>query len=620
MRTLLIANRAEIARRITRTARAMGVRTVAVYTEDDVRAPHAREADVALAIGDYLDVAELIAVARRTGADAVHPGYGFVSERGPAARAFVEAGITWIGPPPDVIEALGDKIRAKQLMGEAGVPLVPGGGVDEEIGFPVLVKAAAGGGGRGMRLVERPADLPGAVEAARREAAAAFGDGTVFLERWLADPRHVEVQIVADAHGGVIHLGERECSIQRRHQKLVEESPSPGISEDLRARMTRAAIAGAEAVGYVGVGTWEFLVDGDDFFFLEVNTRLQVEHPVTEAVTGLNLVRLQLEIADGGRVPAAPERRGHAIEVRVVAEDPARGWLPSTGTLHRCRVRGDLGVRYDLGFESGSVISPRYDSLLGKVIAHAPTRTEAAARLALGLEGLEIHGISTNRAHLAAIMREPDFLDGQTTTSYLESHPTLGADDAIDDHAVAAALWRQAARRAGETLPSGWRNVRSQGQRVTWQVPVEYVIDRDRFTATVDGRPLAGRILASGADFIDLEVDGVARRFACEAAATSVWVGTGDRQTTLVEVPRFAAASAGVASGLGPTAPVPGTVIAVEVGAGDVVVAGQTLIVLEAMKLEHRIRAEIDATVHAVAVKVGDKVDAHQVLVQLEQA
>ncbi|MHB8467194.1 MAG: acetyl-CoA carboxylase biotin carboxylase subunit, partial [Acidimicrobiales bacterium] len=465
MRTLLVANRGEIARRIMRTARGMGLRTVTVYTPEDARSLHAREADAAVAIGDYLDVPALVDAAERSGADAVHPGYGFVSERAPAARAFEAAGITWVGPPADVIEGLGDKVRAKQLMGDAGVPLLPGGPVETagEIGFPLLVKAAAGGGGRGMRLVRDEGELSAAVEAATREAATAFGDGTVFVERWLDDPRHVEVQVLADFHGNVIHLGERECSIQRRHQKVVEESPSPGIGDGLRMRIADAAVAGARAVGYIGAGTWEFLVDGQDFYFLEVNTRLQVEHPVTELVTGLDLVRLQLEIAAGGQLGERPPIRGHAIEVRLVAEDPAHEWLPSAGLLHRFRAGDVPGVRYDLGFESGSVISPRYDSLLGKVIAHAATRGEAAARLALALDRFEIHGIATNRSLLAALLREEDFLAGRTTTGYLAAHPDLcddavasnrrriDAKDAVEEHAVAVSIWDQDRRRQGQT-------------------------------------------------------------------------------------------------------------------------------------------------------------------------
>jgi propionyl-CoA carboxylase alpha chain len=605
---------------------------VAVYTDQDARASrHVRDADVALRIGAYLAVDELVDAAIRAGADAVHPGYGFVSERGAAARAFADAGITWVGPPAAVIDALGDKVRAKEMMAAAGLPLLPGGSIDtaSDIGFPLLVKAAAGGGGRGMRVVTALEELPAALDAAAREAAAAFGDGTLFLERWLPAPRHVEVQVIADGQGHVVHLGERECSIQRRHQKVVEETPSPGIGPALRDAMTAAAVAGARAVGYVNAGTWEFLVDGDEFFFLEVNTRLQVEHPVTEAVTGLDLVRLQLEIAGGSPLPMSQEQvqtRGHAIEVRVVAEDPALGWLPSTGRLHRFEASSDGHVRHDLGFGSGSVIPPDYDSLLGKVVAHAATRDEAAARLAIAVDRLQIHGVATNRALLADLLREPDFRAGRTTTDYLDSHPDLGRSPMRVEHAVAATLWQQAMRRGRArvlpTLPSGWRNLHSQGQRVGWRagdatVDVSYVVDGDRFEATVDGHDVAGRVFAVDGDGIDIEIDGVRTVFACSSADRSVWVGSPDAQTTLVEVQRFVEPGAAVAAGRGPTAPVPGTIIAVEVAPGDAVTAGQTLVVLEAMKLEHRIRAEADGVVESVPVVVGERVDAHQVLVVL---
>ncbi|GAC1531373.1 MAG: biotin carboxylase N-terminal domain-containing protein [Acidimicrobiales bacterium] len=656
VRTLLIANRGEIARRIIRTARAMGIATVAVYAEPDAHSLHVAEADMAVALGgrtpaeSYLDVARLIEAAKRTGADAVHPGYGFVSERADAARAVVDAGLVWVGPAPDVIAALGDKIRAKELMGAAGVPLLPSVALTADapggswielaagVGYPLLVKAAAGGGGRGMRLVESAADLEQAVRAATREAVAAFGDGTVFLERWLASPRHVEVQIVADAAGHVVHLGERECSIQRRHQKVVEEAPSVSISAEVRAGLTGAAVAGAIAVGYEGVGTWEFLVDGDGYYFLEVNTRLQVEHPVTEEVTGLDLVELQLRVASGAGLGISQGDigvTGHAIEVRVVAEDPALGWLPSAGTLHRFdagRGAGRPGVRYELGFGSGSTIPADYDSLLGKVIAAGATRAVAAARLAAALEDLEVHGPATNRRLLIALLREEGFLAGETTTGYLEAHPELaaaGSSRAPDAHAIAAALWLAHQRRAEapvlRTLPSGWRNIGADPQRVAWAgdaagdepLEVSYAMGRDgtTFEAAVGDRPAAGCIRGASASGIDVEIGGILHRCRCERAGDSVWVASGLGQTTLVERPRFPDPDRTAGAGRGPTAPVPGTVIAIEVTAGQSVTAGQTLVVLEAMKLEHRIQAAADGVVISVDVTVGERVDASQVLV-----
>ena len=659
--TLLVANRGEIARRVIRAARSMGIRSVAVYSEADAGADHVRDADVAVALGgrspaeSYLDVAKLVEAALRTGADAVHPGYGFVSERADAAQAFIDAGVVWVGPPPPVIAALGDKVRAKELMAAAGVPLLPGrtveagsgpddwAGAAAEVGYPLLVKAAAGGGGRGMRLVERAADLAGAVESATREAAAAFGDGTVFLERWLEAPRHVEVQILADTHGAVIHLGDRECSIQRRHQKVLEEAPAPGLAVATRDGLRRAAVAGAAAVGYVGAGTWEFLVHGEEFAFLEVNTRLQVEHPVTEMVTGLDLVRLQLRIAAGEPLPVGQDEvviEGHAIEARVVAEDPASDWLPSIGPLHRfgpprdhVTATGAGPVRYDLGFSAGAMITPDYDSLLGKVIAHGTTRAESAARLRDALGRLEIHGLVTNRELVVAVLGEDDFIAGRTSTAYLDLHPALSSlsppQEILDLHAVAAALWSQAARRREaqvlRSAPSGWRNLRSQDQLQAWQVgdamiDVRYSVAGSTFAATVDGRELSGRIFGTDAAGIDLEAGGLRRRCRCAQAGASVWVGSDGGQTTLTEVPRFGGTSGAAAAGRGPTAPVPGTVIAIEVSAGQRVAVGETLVVLEAMKLEHKLRAAVGGVVAEVRVRLGDKVDAHQLLVVIDEA
>ena len=659
VRTLLIANRGEIARRIIRTARAMGIATVAVYAEPDAASLHVAEADTAVALGgrtpaeSYLDVSKLIDAAKRTGADAIHPGYGFVSERADAARAVVDAGLVWVGPTPDVIAALGDKIRAKELMGAAGVPLLPSATLPTDaplgswteaaagVGFPLLVKAAAGGGGRGMRLVESAANLEEAVRAATREAAAAFGDGTVFLERWLASPRHVEVQIAADTAGHVVHLGERECSIQRRHQKVVEEAPSVSISDEVRAGLTGAAVAGALAVGYRGVGTWEFLVDDAGYYFLEVNTRLQVEHPVTEEVTGLDLVELQLSVASGADLTISQDNvavRGHAIEVRVVAEDPALGWLPSAGLLHRFdpgQGANRPGLRYELGFGSGSMIPADYDSLLGKVIAAGPTRQVAAARLAAALEDLEVHGLATNRPLLVALLREDDFTAGATTTDYLDTHPALAetrASLAPDAHAIAAALWSAHLRRHEaavlRTLPSGWRNINAYPQRVGWGVgegddrEVSYAMGRDgtSFEAAVGDRAATGRVLAATPAGIDVEICGILHRCRCERVGSSVWVASGPTQSTFVERPRFPDPDRAAGAGRGPTAPVPGTVIAIEVTAGEPVTAGQTLVVLEAMKLEHRIRAAADGVVASVDVAVGDRVDASQVLVTMGSA
>ncbi len=493
--TLLIANRGEIAARIIRTAHALGIATVAVYSDPDAEAPYVTLADQAVRLpgaapaDTYLRGDLIIAAAAATSADAVHPGYGFLSENAAFARACADAGLIFVGPSPGTIQAMSDKIAAKATMAAAGVPVLPGVTVEDDgehdaaaqVGFPLLVKAAFGGGGRGMRLVSDPAQLAGAVGAARREAAAAFGDGTVFLERYVPDPRHVEVQILGDAHGDVVHLFERECSIQRRYQKIVEESPSPAVDGELRAALTKAAVTAGRAAGYTGAGTVEFVLDRDgSFYFLEMNTRLQVEHPVTEAVTGLDLVELQLRVAEGEPLP--PEVReaaitGHAIEVRLYAEDVPAGFLPVTGTLHRFAIPSGPGLRVDTGFRDGSAVSPHYDAMLAKVIAHGRSRADAARRLARALRDAQIHGLTTNRDLLVAILREPEFLAGATDTGYLTRHQPAalagsGAGSgaapgpATARHALVAALARQVVNRAAApvlgTLPSGWRNVVSR--------------------------------------------------------------------------------------------------------------------------------------------------------------
>ena len=428
MRTLLVANRAEIARRVFRTARAMGIGTVAVFTDADEDAPHVRDADVAVRVESYLDVDAVLDAARRTGADAVHPGYGFLSENAGFARACAAAGITFVGPSPEAIDAMGSKIAAKELMSDAGVPLLPGGVVRDgyvvpEGGFPVLVKASFGGGGRGMRIVRDQSELEEALASAEREAAAAFGDGTVFVERYVEDPRHIEVQIFGDTHGNVVHLYERECSIQRRYQKVIEEAPSPAVDDDLRERLGAAAVAAGKALGYVGAGTVEFVLDRTgDFFFLEVNTRLQVEHPVTELVTGLDLVELQLRVARGEPLPPVPPLQGHAVEARLYAEDVPAGFVPVSGRIDRFDVPPAEGIRVDSGYEAGSTVSTFYDAMLAKVIASGGTRVQAVQRLADCLDATRVHGVTTNRSMLVRVLRHPEFLVGATDTGFLARH------------------------------------------------------------------------------------------------------------------------------------------------------------------------------------------------------
>ncbi|HEY4464286.1 MAG TPA: biotin carboxylase N-terminal domain-containing protein, partial [Streptosporangiaceae bacterium] len=448
---LLVANRGEIAARIMRTARELDVATVAVFSDADAGAPFVQAADEAVPLpgltpaDTYLQAGRIIDAARRTGADAVHPGYGFLSENAKFAQAVNDAGLTWVGPPPAAIEAMGSKIAAKVLMASAGVPVLPGITVGDgngtgtaglaaqtarEIGYPVLVKAAFGGGGRGMRVVRDPAGLAGAVASAQREATTSFGNGTVFLERYVDSPRHVEVQIFGDTQGNVVHLFERECSIQRRYQKIIEEAPSPAVGDDLRRELGEAAVAAGKAIGYTGAGTVEFILDGDGgFYFLEVNTRLQVEHPVTELVTGLDLVALQLAVAEGQPLPDAARfatLSGHAVEARLYAEDVAAGFLPGTGTVDAFAVPGLPGVRVDAGVAAGQEISVHYDPMLAKVIAWGATRDEACRRLARALAETRLHGVVSNRELLVGILREPEFRSGAIDTGYLTRHDPAG--------------------------------------------------------------------------------------------------------------------------------------------------------------------------------------------------
>ncbi|WP_326953706.1 ATP-binding protein [Amycolatopsis sp. NBC_01286] len=642
---LLVANRGEIAARVMRTAHDLGISTVAVYSDPDAGAPFVRLADEAVRLpgsapGDtYLRADLVIAAARATGADAVHPGYGFLSENAAFARACGEAGLTFVGPSPEAIASMGSKIEAKALMDAAGVPVLPGATVTDEtdlaavaasIGFPVLVKAAFGGGGRGMRVVHDAAGLADAVAGARREAASAFGDGSVFLERFVVDPRHVEVQILGDTHGEVVHLFERECSIQRRYQKIVEECPSPAVDDALRAELGAAAVAAGKAIGYTGAGTVEFVLDQDGkFFFLEVNTRLQVEHPVTELVTGLDLVELQLRVAEGEPLP--PEATGaridgHAIEVRLYAEDVPAGFLPATGTLHRFRVPPLKGVRVDSGVQDGSVVGPHYDPMLAKVIAHGRTRREAARTLARALRQAELHGVTTNRNLLAGILAEPEFLAGRTDTGYLTRHDpaTLGASPGGARQAVAAALAAQARNRRDARvvpeMPSGWRNVGRAPQRVAYTLDGEtlevvYSLGRSGLRVTVNGEPLGGsvRLLSASPSLVELEIDGVHRAYAVHPRAGVSYVDSPDGSAALAEVPRFADPDAATAAG-SLLATMPGAVVRVLAGEGDAVTAGQPLVVLEAMKMEHTVAAPADGVLSDLRVGQGDQVDTGQVL------
>jgi propionyl-CoA carboxylase alpha chain len=644
---LLVANRGEIARRVFRTARAMGMATVAVYSDADAGAPFVREADEAVHLPGntpaetYLRGDLVVDAARRSGADAVHPGYGFLSENAEFARQVEAAGLIWVGPPADAIETMGSKLAAKELMQKAGVPTLPWA-VDpsdaETVGYPLLVKASAGGGGRGMRIVRDPTGLDDAVDGARREAGSAFGDDTVFLERYLDAPRHIEIQVFADTHGNVVSLFERECSIQRRHQKIVEESPSPAVDDSLRDQMGAAAVAAAQAVGYVGAGTVEFVLAtegsgaGKEFAFLEMNTRLQVEHPVTELVTGLDLVRLQLLVAMGEPLPAealSPRIDGHAIEVRLYAEDAVNDFLPATGTLRAFDVPRSM-VRVDSGFESGSVVSPYYDAMLAKVIAHAPSRREAAATLESALRRSRMHGVITNRDLLVAVLRNTEFLSGRTDTAFLDRNPPADlARSPLDDggrraHALAAALAVQARNRAAARvqaqLPSGWRNNPSQPQSLVLrdaacnELTVSYALGRGGLRATVDETAVEVVVHTVTAATADLAIDGVRRTYTVALGLDVVDVDSPLGSSSYTIVPRFPDHSADAVAG-SLVAPMPGSVVRVLVEVGTTVVPGQALVVLEAMKMEHTVSAPSEGAVTDVRVIAGQQVEAGAVLV-----
>jgi propionyl-CoA carboxylase alpha chain len=637
--TLLVANRGEIARRVMRSARGMGLRCVAVYVEADASAPFVTEADEAVRLPEsYLDGKSILDAALASGAGAVHPGYGFLSENAGFARDVIAAGLAWVGPSPEAIETMGDKLAAKTLAHELGVPTLPSAedpGKAASIGYPLLVKAAAGGGGKGMRIVESSTELAEAVASARREAAGGFGDDRVFLERYLPRCRHVEIQILGDAHGNLIHLGERECSIQRRHQKVLEESPSPRVDAALRAKMGESALRLARRLGYRSAGTVEFLLDDStgEYFFLEVNTRLQVEHPVTEAVTGIDLVREQLRIAAGERLDREQQQvswNGAAIEARLYAENPAEGFLPVTGTLVAFEPAADPLVRWDSGVAEGSVIGTRFDPMLAKVIAFAPTRAEAAGRLALALERTHLGGVTTNRDFLVAALRTREFLAGDTTTDFIERvRPARSLAQSESEQvriARAAALWIQGANRAEARVltsaPSGWRNARMPDQRITLalgerEFEVAYHRERDGRFRFGDGS--LARVHAWSPREIDAEIDGRRLRVRVTRAQDRIVIQSGRGDLELVVRPRFVLpGSSGPSGGL--VAPMPGKVILLNVQVGQKVSAGETLLVLEAMKMEHPIRAPQDGVVVEIKVAAGEQVENGALLLVVEAA
>jgi acetyl-CoA/propionyl-CoA carboxylase, biotin carboxylase, biotin carboxyl carrier protein len=663
--TVLIANRGEIAVRVIRTLRGLGIRSVAVFSDADAGARHVAEADVAVHIGptaaahSYLDVSAVVEAAVRTRAQAVHPGYGFLSENAEFARACADAGLVFIGPPVSAIEAMGDKIRAKATVSAAGVPVVPGGGEpgmsDEQLarlavqtGFPVLLKPSAGGGGKGMRLVTDADQLADSIAGARREAKGSFGDDTLLVERFVSDPRHIEIQVLADAHGTVLHLGERECSLQRRHQKIIEEAPSPLLTEVQRQAMGSAAVEAARSVGYTGAGTVEFIVSGanpDDYFFLEMNTRLQVEHPVTEMVTGLDLVELQLRVASGEKLALTQDDvvlAGHALEARIYAEDPARGFLPTGGQVLALSEPSGRGVRVDSALRPGLEIGGAYDPMLAKVIAHGPDRETALRRLDGALSETTVLGVSTNVAFLRALLRHPDVVAGELDTGLVERVLEDLVDDAIPDPVYAVAALRkvlelepaaESTRPVATTdpwdLPGGWRlgepawstwrfelsghpavDVRVRGRAEAAEVRVG---DSEAMTCSLraDGSGVAGQ-----AEVLVLSYQGATQRYASSATGNLRWLGRRGRSWALVETGTLDAAHAdtGPAGGGSVRSPMPGTVLAVLVAQDDAVKAGQPLLVIEAMKMEYTVGSPTDGVVGEVAVRAGEQVAVDQPL------
>ncbi len=665
---LLIANRGEIAVRILATCRRMGIATVAVFSDADAGARFVELADEAVRIGpppaieSYLDIARIIAAARLTGADAIHPGYGFLAENPALPAACAEAGLVFVGPTAEAIRLLGSKLESKRRVAGAEVPTIPGaGGADQsdaglraaalEIGFPVLLKASAGGGGKGMRVVSEAEALDDAIAAARRESMGAFGDDTLLVEKYIDTPRHVEFQILGDQHGKVIHLCERECSIQRRHQKIIEETPSPVMTPELRERMGRAAVAVGQAVGYQNAGTVEFiLAPSGEFYFLEVNTRLQVEHPVTEMVTGIDLVRHQIRIAEGEPLALTQDQiaqSGAAIECRLYAEDADHGFLPTSGRIADWHAPDIDGLRIDTGVGSGDQVSIHYDPMLAKIICHAPTRAEAIQKMVRSLSLLAVQGVVTNREFLIRVLRHPEFRAGATDTHFLARHAddlaAAAAPDGLRRHAaIAATLSAFAARRAARTilphLEPGFRNNPNGDEWVDYLAPpapgsgdlsspratddtiaVRYRnLGAGRLRFTVDGEEVIATLVSAGDDSVVYQDGDGHRRRARVVRAGDRWlVHTPDGALALTEKPRFPDIAAAEIKG-GCIAPMPGKVVKVMVAEGQEVAAGAVVVILEAMKMEHAARCPEDGVVKQVLVAEGEQVDADALLVVVE--
>jgi len=626
--TLLVANRGEIARRIFRTAKSMGIVCIAIYTDADRNEPFVKEADKAIRIStNYLNQKEIIDAAKRSNSDAIHPGYGFLSENASFAKAAIEENIIWIGPSSEAIESMGDKITAKKIAQEADVPTLPSSddlNDSSSIGFPLLVKAAAGGGGKGMRIVANENDLPEAISTAQREAKNAFGDERVFLERYIPKSRHIEIQILGDSHGNLLHLGERECSIQRRHQKIIEESPSSVINEEQRKLITDAALRMGKSLAYQSAGTVEFLLDDEtgDFFFLEVNTRLQVEHPVTEAVTGIDLVREQIKISSGEAVSFTQEDLvpiGHAVEARLYAEDPSKEFLPATGEILAFSPPKEPDVRWDSGVEKGSFVGVEFDPMLAKVISHGSSRTEAILNLARALEKLHLAGITTNRNFLVSTLRHNKFLKGETTTDFIDSNspePNLQlTEEDIKKAAITVALWLQNKNRKNaivlKSIPSGWRNGRLPSQEVSLlysgeKVTVSYKTKRDGSFVFDNGS--TATINHCSAEHIEAEVDGERITSLITEGKESIHLQTSQGTVSFEILPRFEPPVLQIAEG-SLVAPMPGVVLEIRVSNGDTVSAGDTLLTLEAMKMEHHVKAPYNGTVTEILVSENQQLD-----------
>ena len=625
---LLIANRGEIACRIIKTAHEMGIACVAVYTEADSYSPFVRMADQAIKLSDsYLNGNEIINAAKQTGAEAIHPGYGFLSENAKFARAVQKEGLIWVGPNSRVITSMGDKLKAKDIAEKAGVPTLPMTTDPKKansIGYPILIKAAAGGGGKGMRIVEDKKDLKEAIAGAQREAKTGFGDDRVFIERYVASSRHIEIQILGDSQGNVVHLGERECSIQRRHQKIIEESPSPRVNTEMRAAMGDAAIKLAKKLKYESAGTVEFLVDDKtgEFWFLEVNTRLQVEHPVTEEVTGKDLVYEQLRIARGEELGYSQDDitwTGSSIEARLYAEDPSNDFLPATGTLIAYESDINIDARWDTGIEQGSVVGTDFDPMLAKVITKGKTRMDAANKLALALESLHIGGVTTNRDFLVASLRSEDFLNGKTTSDFIEKtnpqRAVMLEGESLENALSAASLWIQGQNRENAAIlreiPTGWRNSRLPGQKITFNylgqdIEITYRSNRDGSFTVNNGTTV--KIIEWTPSGIDIEVNN-SRFFSKITRDSDSIVVHGPWGDALFKIlPRFTLPGSEQQAG-GLVAPMPGKVIDLKVKVGSKVKKGDTLVILEAMKMEHQVKASEDGKVTKVLIKKDDQLE-----------